>query len=226
MGSLSIYTQNSYDTDQVMALLRVGDCVFLCYDSLFPIVAWAIPPSLRQHEEDSFFVIHGHCHHILVSGWYQSLRPWENRFPGIHILNCFVSIPCSITNFRCTLPKVSRTQLIVVEYGQNWNREANRVDGWDQDGANRRTEIFRAVLVGTDLKHFHAGLASESVEPQIEALGRYLKAENILTAQIFGEIGWFGDPDERGKIDLDWNSLHRGRSGSYKQDGFEFYAPF
>ena len=146
--------------------------------------------------------------------------------PGIHILNCFVSIPCSITNFRCTLPKVSRTQLIVVEYGQNWDRDANRVDGWDLDGANRRTEIFRVELVGKDLKHFHAGLASDSLEPRIDALGRYLKAENILTAQIFVIIGGFGDPDERGKIYPDWNSLPDGKSGSYKQDGFEFYAAF
>ena len=80
--------------------------------------------------------------------------------------------------------------------------------------------------MGKDLKHFHAGLASESIEPQIEALGRYLKAENILTAQIFGEIGGYGDLDERGKIYPDWNSLRVGESGSYKQDGLSFMPPF
>ena len=33
------------------------------------------------------------------------------------------------------------------------------------------------------VKYFHAGLASESVEPQIEALGRYLQAR-LATVQL------------------------------------------
>lgn len=85
----------------------------------------------------------------------------------------------SSTGFRCTLPKTSRTQLIVVQYCQRWDEEANRVDGWDREAANRRTEVFRAKdHEQTD--YFYAGLADESLEPQIEALGRYLKSQKLL----------------------------------------------
>lgn len=113
------------------------------------------------------------------------------------------------------------TQLIVVQFGQSWDEGVNRVNGWDRAAANQRTEIFRK---GKQDRYFYAGLANQSLEPQIEALGKYLKGQKILTGRIFRGIGGLEDPDEYWVIYPEWNSLWYGESRSYQRNGFEFHA--
>ena len=85
------------------ASLKVSDYVLFHYDGLFPTVAWTIPVSIPEHEDYKFFVLHGHCDHILVANEYQSSREWENRFPGLWLLNSFVSIPYSSKRFQYSI---------------------------------------------------------------------------------------------------------------------------
>lgn len=120
--------------------------------------------------------------------------------------------------FKEFLISYLNTQLIVVQFGQSWDEGANRVNGWDRAAANQRTEIFRK---GKQDRYFYAGLANESLEPQIEALGKYLKGQKILTGRIFRGIGGLEDPDD---YDPEWNSLWYGESRSYQRNGFEFHA--
>lgn len=56
------------------ASLKVSDYVLFYYDGLFPTVAWTIPVSIREHEDDKFFVLHGHCDQSLVANEYQTPR--------------------------------------------------------------------------------------------------------------------------------------------------------
>lgn len=138
-------------------------------------------------------------------------------------LLCKNSYP--LTSSQYTLPKTLKIQLIIVEYGQIWNEAANRVNGWDRKAANQRTEIFRAELnLWDQFNYFYAGLADESHEPQIKALGKYLKEQKILTIRIFKGIGGLGDPDKDGIIYQEWELLENRKSVSYQQNGFEFCA--
>ncbi|KAL8694817.1 MAG: hypothetical protein Q9218_000576 [Villophora microphyllina] len=179
-------------------------------------MAWRIPVGItgdrfRSSQADQYIVLHGHTTHVLVDQLQPQPTPNANRFPGIYQMNVY--------------------------HGQNFDNQANRVNGWqrgteDNPGPNQRQEVIECTADAAtgDYEYWYPGHPPvdpcENNNDLMLQLGDHLREERILDGNTYQAVGGGNAPGNNHLVEnLAWNGLPFGEGPSRTPDGTVYQLP-